>query len=195
MYKRQDLDEIEHDPYVLISILSVLHEGEWTLADVEGTLDDLFDRQYILTERVVTETRYDENDEPYTYYICYVTLENFNLSHLPVYMMSEEQMARYALYMATLGNRPDLFPGSGYVDKYTQPADRYEVPAEYLSDEQFAAPVSYTHLDVYKRQHLFRLWGGGGHPSLPADERGHRQHRRPVPHVGSYAPGFSFGDV
>ena len=47
-----DLDEIEHDPYVLISILSALHEGEWTLADVEGTLADLFDRQYILTEEV-----------------------------------------------------------------------------------------------------------------------------------------------
>ena len=53
-----DLDEIEHDPYVLISILSALHEGEWTLADVEGTLADLFDRQYILTEEVVVETRY-----------------------------------------------------------------------------------------------------------------------------------------
>ena len=151
-----DLDEIEHDPYVLISILSVLHEGEWTLADVEGTLDDLFDRQYILTERVVTETRYDENDEPYTYYICYVTLENFNLSHLPVYMMSEEQMARYALYMATLGNRPDLFPGSGYVDKYTQPADRYEVPAEYLSDEQFAALLT----EAEKYVGYPYVWGG-----------------------------------
>ena len=27
-----DLDEIEHDPYVLISLLSALHEGEWTLS-------------------------------------------------------------------------------------------------------------------------------------------------------------------
>ena len=26
-----DLDDIEHDPYVLISILSALHEGEFTL--------------------------------------------------------------------------------------------------------------------------------------------------------------------
>ena len=151
-----DLDEIEHDPYVLISILSVLHEGEWTLADVEGTLDDFFDRQYILTERVVTETRYDENDEPYTYYICYVTLENFNLSHLPVYMMSEEQMARYALYMATLGNRPDLFPGSGYVDKYTQPGETYEVPAEYMGDEKFAALLT----EAEKYVGYPYVWGG-----------------------------------
>ena len=79
-----DLDEIEHDPYVLISLLSALHEGEWTLAQVEGTPQMLFDRQYILTERVEVETRYDSDDEPYSWYICYVTLENKNLSHLPV---------------------------------------------------------------------------------------------------------------
>ena len=163
-----DLDEIEHDPYVLISILSALHEGEWTLADVEGTLADLFDRQYILTEEVVVETRYrtesrtdsDGNSYtvqvPYDYYICYVTLENFNLSHLPVYMMGEEQMARYALYMASLGNRPDLFPGSGYVDKYTQPVDRYEVPTEYLSDEQFAALLT----EAEKYVGYPYVWGG-----------------------------------
>ena len=141
-----DLDEIEHDPYVLISILSALHEGEWTLADVEGTLESLFDRQYILTETVVTET----------WYICYVTLENFNLSHLPVYMMGEDQLTRYALYMATLGNRPDLFPSSGYVGKYTEPVERYEVPAEYLSDEQFAALLT----EAEKYVGYPYVWGG-----------------------------------
>ena len=151
-----DLDEIEHDPYVLISILSALHEGEWTLADVEGTLESLFDRQYILTETVVTETKYDENDEPYTWYICYVTLENFNLSHLPVYMMGEDQLTRYALYMATLGNRPDLFPSSGYVGKYTEPVERYEVPAAYLSDEQFAALLT----EAEKYVGYPYVWGG-----------------------------------
>ena len=71
-----DLDGIEHDPYVLISILSVLHEGEWTADEVRGTLETLFDRQYILTERVVRETRYDSEGDPYSWYICYVTLEN-----------------------------------------------------------------------------------------------------------------------
>ena len=52
------MDSIEHDPYVLISILSVLHEGAWMLDQVQGTLENLFDRQYILTEDVVVEVRY-----------------------------------------------------------------------------------------------------------------------------------------
>ena len=117
-----DLDEIEHDPYVLLSIISAWHEGEWTLDEVQDTLQMLFDRQYILTEDVVVEVRYrtetrtdsEGNDYdvevPYNYYICTVTLSNENLSHLPVYIMGEEQLSRYALYMATLGNRPISVP-------------------------------------------------------------------------------------
>lgn len=46
------LDEIEHDPYVLISILSALHDGVFTLAEVQGELEMLFEKQYILTETV-----------------------------------------------------------------------------------------------------------------------------------------------
>lgn len=100
-----DLDEIGHDPYVLISILTAYHQGEWTLDEVQGTLDMLFEKQYILTERVVVETRYDSEGDPYSWYICYVTLESKDLSHLPVYIMGEEQLSMYATYMATLGNR------------------------------------------------------------------------------------------
>ena len=151
-----DLDTIEHDPYVLISILSVLHEGEWTLAQVQGTLQMLFDRQYILTERVVRETRYDSEGDPYSWYICYVTLENKTLSHLPLELMGEEELARYALYMSCLGNRPDLFPESGYVDKYTKPPADYDVPKEYLDDETFAAILG----EAEKYLGYPYVWGG-----------------------------------
>lgn len=163
-----DLDEIEHDPYVLLSLLCSLHEGQWTLSQVEGSLQTLFDRQYILTENVVVEVRYrtesrtdSEGNEydveiPYNYYICYVTLENKNLSHLPVYLLSEEQMSRYAIYMSTLGNRPDLFPGSEYVGRYTGPAEGYEVPGEYLDDETFAAILS----EAEKYIGYPYVWGG-----------------------------------
>ena len=153
-----DLDTIEHDPYVLISIITALHQGEWTLDEVQGTLQMLFDRQYILTEDVVVETRYrtetdtwtdadgnthtDTYQVPYDYYICTVTLENFNLSHVPVYIMSEEQLGMYATYMATLGNRPDLFPGSGYIGKYVEGSyTDYDIPPETLDDEVFAAII------------------------------------------------------
>ncbi|NBH36228.1 NlpC/P60 family protein [Clostridiaceae bacterium] len=167
-----DLDAIEHDPYVLVSILSAWHEGEWTLADVQPTLQMLFDRQYTLTENVVKERRYyietdtwtDEEGNTHTdsyrvyydYYICYVTLENFNLSHLPIYIMGEEKVSRYSLYMATLGNRPDLFPGSSYVGKYTTPPEGYEVPGEYLDDETFAAMLS----EAEKFLGYPYVWGG-----------------------------------
>ena len=146
-----DLDTIEHDPYVLISMITALHQGEWTLDEVQGTLQMLFDRQYILTEDVVVEVRYRtvtrtdsegnnyDVEVPYNYYICYVTLENLNLSHLPVYIMGEETLSRYALYMATLGNRPDLFPSSPYVGKYTSKPPAHEIPEDYFADETFAA--------------------------------------------------------
>lgn len=82
---RYDLDKIGHDPYVLSSILTAWHGGEWTLAEVQDTLSVLFSKQYELTQTVITET----NGET-SYTVCTVTLHNENLSHLPVFIMDED---------------------------------------------------------------------------------------------------------
>lgn len=177
-----DLDEIEHDPYVLISMITALKGGEWKIDEVGGILDMLFEKQYILTERVTTETRYrtetrtgtryvtdPETGEsypeeyeydvevPYTYYICHVELENFNLSHVPIHIMSHNQLSMYAVYMSTLGNRPDLFGDSAYVNRYYHTEyEKYEIPPEALADEQFAAVIA----EAEKYLGFPYVWGG-----------------------------------
>lgn len=178
---RYDLDDIEYDPYVLISILSALHEGTFTADQVQDDLAMLFEKQYILTETTQTETRYRtetrtgtrtvtdpetgettteeyeyEVQVPYTYYIRNVKLENFNLSHVPVYIMGEDTLSIYATYMSTLGNREDLFPSSSYVEKYTTPPATYDIPASALEDETFAAFIT----EAEKYIGYPYVWGG-----------------------------------
>ncbi len=129
-----DLDEIGHDPYVLISALTAVYGGEWTISEASGLIQTIFDSQYVLTENVVTETRYTtdyvteyqwvwngywgqyvltpvttEVQVPYDYYICTVTLESKDLDEVVTEIMTDEQKAVYLIYIEMKGNRPDLF--------------------------------------------------------------------------------------
>lgn len=171
---RVTADDIEHDPYVLASILSAWHEGIFTLAEAQSVLEMLFDRQYILTVTEEVEIRYrtetdtwtdedgnthtDTYEVPYEYYILNVELENFNLSHVPIHIMGEDALSLYALYMSTLGNRPDLFPQSTYIPKYvTNPPPEYKIPDDLLNaDERFAQLIK----EAEKYLNYPYVWGG-----------------------------------
>ncbi|MCQ2501927.1 MAG: NlpC/P60 family protein, partial [Lachnospiraceae bacterium] len=189
-----DLDEITHDPYVLSSLLSALDPNSLSLGAVAELIDRIFDQQYILTENVVTETRYKTETKtrneytynaesgsyewhsytyteqvPYDYTICTVTLENRDLSHLPVEILTSSQLNMYATYMATLGNRPDLFPGSPYVELYLNKTDQsFDFPPDALSDDRVAAMLK----EAQKYLGYPYVWGGSS-PSTSFDCSGY----------------------
>ncbi len=177
-----ELDGISHDPYVLTSILSAMNEGCYTLEGVQELLQTLFDKQYILTETEVVEVRYRtetreasypvtdpetgqthleyytyEVEVPYDYYIMNVKLVNFDLSHLPVYIMTEEELELYAGYMETLGNREDLFPDSEYLSLYiANPPTAYAIDAAFQTDEKFTILIE----EAEKYLGFPYVWGG-----------------------------------
>ena len=91
-------------------------------------------------------------------------LENKNLSHLPVVSMSHHTMGMYALYMATLGNYPDLFAGKPHASQLKEPME-YEVPEAYKqADPKFAKLI-----EVGERYIGYPYVWGGDSPETSFD--------------------------
>lgn len=114
-----NLDEIGHDPYALISLLSAVYPEGWTLAEAQSTLETIFWKEYRIGENVLYETRYRPvsiPDPPYTvqqpyhYTICTLSLRNHDLTEVAEAYLTPEQYERFEMYMETHGLRPDLFP-------------------------------------------------------------------------------------
>ena len=122
-----------HDPYVLASALSAIL-GEYTLSNAGTMLDEIFDLQYILEEKLITETRYRtetrtgyrevtdpetgessleeytyEVEVAYDYKICCVNLTSKPLETVMTELLTDEQKQIYEILMKTNGNYPDLF--------------------------------------------------------------------------------------
>ena len=158
-----DAQEIWHDPYALIAIISAYRGGEeWTIDDAVPIIEKYFAWQYKKTETVTSEQRYrtvivdgEETQEWFTYTTCTVKLENKILSHAPVYTMSRENMGLYALYMSTHGNMDGIFRGK-HCSELKDPTI-YEVPQELLdADPNFALLIE----EANKRLGYPYVWGG-----------------------------------
>lgn len=135
-----DLDEIGHDPYVLISMLSALHDGTFTLEEVQDDLQTIFSYQYILTLSAQSELM-EIDGRLQRGMVLYVELENVGMDWLPSELLTEEQLASYAAYMSTLGNREDLFAGVPGASTLVPPTI-YDIPPDALEDQTFAAMIA-----------------------------------------------------
>ena len=166
-----DLDPIEHDPWELTSYLTTLHD-DYTRSEVQGILQDTFNKQYKLTTWVEPQIRYrvvvvpspvppyfTTTLEPYVYYILHVKLENRGLETVIREELDSDQWARYEVLQDTKGGRPYLFNGSlswGSSDGSGEAGIDYQVPAEALTDPEFAAMLQ----EAEKYLGTPYVWGG-----------------------------------
>ena len=130
-----------HDPYVLASALSAIY-GEYSLDNVNSELYEIFDLQYLVEEKSITETRYRtetrtgyrevtdpetgessleeysyEVEVAYDYTICIVTLTSKPLESVVDELLTDEQKQIYEILMKAKGNYPDLFKATPHNHK------------------------------------------------------------------------------
>ena len=165
------LDPIEHDPWQLTSFLTTLYD-DYTRSEVQGKLKETFKKQYKLTTWVEVQTRYRTvvmidiftgipytTQVPYQYKIFHTKLENRGLEVVIREELTEDQWKRYEIFQDTKGGRPYLFKDglpAGGSDGSGTPGIDYTLPAEALTDSEFAA--------IYKEAQKYvgtpYVWGG-----------------------------------
>ena len=186
---RYYLDEINHNPYELAALLTVLFE-DYTRAEVQEMLQTIFDAQYELTFNEIVKIRTKEEEvvefrpmwDPetqsvvmvrytyisqieYEYYILEVTLENKTMEAVVSEMnLTSDQLERYEILLQTYGNKPYLFGGDIYSKEDAGDYEDYEIPPEYLTDQEFARMIQCA------EQYLGMayVWGGSS-PSTGFD--------------------------
>ena len=164
------LDPIEHDPWQLTSFLTTLYD-DYTRSEVQGKLKEIFKKQYKLTTWVEVQIRYKTvwvispagipvpTQVPYEYKIFHTKLENRGLEVVIREELTEDQWKRYEIFQDTLGGRPYLFNGGlppGGSDGSGAPGIDYTVPAEALTDSEFAA----IYEEAKKYVGTPYVWGG-----------------------------------
>ena len=168
---RYHLDAIEHDPWQLTSFLTTLYD-DYTRSEVQAKLRETFAKQYKLTTWVEVQTRYRTVvmidiftgipytvQVPYEYRIFHTKLVNKGLEVVIREELDNDQWKRYEIFQDTLGGRPYLFKGGlppGGSDGSGAPGIDYQVPAEALTNSEFAA--------IYKEAQKYvgtpYVWGG-----------------------------------
>ena len=164
------LDPIEHDPWQLTSFLTTLYD-DYTRSEVQGKLQEIFKKQYKLTTWVEVQIRYKTvwvispagipvpTQVPYEYKIFHTKLENKGLEVVIREELTDDQWKRYEIFQDTLGGRPYLFNGGlppGGSDVSGAPGIDYTVPAEALTDTEFAA----IYEEAKKYVGTPYVWGG-----------------------------------
>lgn len=174
------IDEIEHNPYHLISYLQVKFGGFTYNNEVKAEINRLFRQQYSLSLSTGSETRtrvetvmetrevYDEEtgltvieefpveqEVEYEHRTQYTVLTNHYFDMVARANMNEEETIIYDALNKTYGNRPYLFDLSA-ASGVGSSGIHFDIPPEALSDVKFANMIR----EAEKYLGMPYVWGG-----------------------------------